>query len=301
MSATFWPLSSGPLYVEDEGRGMPIVCVHGLGGSHLNWRLIAPTLGQIGRTIALDLPGFGYSPPGRESSIDAYVAAVTEVLDRLDRPALLIGNSMGGLVALGTAARSPDLTAGLVLVNPALPLAPGARDIDRETAPRLLVQSIPVVGSRMVARYLDATSAEQQVWDALGVVCAHREQVPRAVLTEGARFAEMRRRQPWTASVHARSARSSGLKLLRRKRLLADVAAIRVPTLVVFGAEDRIIPPSSHRRLRELRPDWSVVELEDRGHCPQIEDPEAVGPLIRDWWLRQPAVSRVAGENAAAG
>jgi pimeloyl-ACP methyl ester carboxylesterase len=299
VPGTFWPLSTGPVYVEDEGQGIPIVCVHGLGGSHLNWRPAAKALGKIGRVIALDLPGFGYSPPGRRSTIGAYVDTVTELIAGLGRPALLIGNSMGGVVALETAYRAPQLIEGLVLINPALPLAPGARDIDRETAPRLLIQSIPVVGTRMVARYLEGTTPEVQVWDALGVVCANRDRVPMTVLTEGTRFAAMRRRQPWTAATHARSARSTALRLFRRRHMLDQLAAVQPPTLVIFGAKDRIIPPSSHRRVRELRPDWTVLEIKDCGHCPQIEDPEMTADLIRTWWDESGA--KVPEGNAAAG
>src|SRR2546430_1919938 len=109
----------GPVHYADfGGTGPTLVLVHGLGGSHVNWLAVAPALARGARVLALDLAGFGRTPLG-ERSADVHANRV--LLDRfLDAvaaaPAILIGNSMGGLLAMLEAARAPERVAGLVLV-----------------------------------------------------------------------------------------------------------------------------------------------------------------------------------------
>src|SRR3712207_1763337 len=116
----------GPVHYVDYGGdedGPTVVLVHGLGGSHLNWDLLAPLLTPHARVHALDLPGFGLSEPGRRV---ATVRNNVAVLDRFLRevtgaPVVLVGNSMGGMIAILEAARAPARVSGLVLVDPAVP------------------------------------------------------------------------------------------------------------------------------------------------------------------------------------
>ena len=112
---------SGPASSQDE---TPIVFVHGLGGSHLNWCLIGSQLAAGRRVVALDLHGFGLTPGTRGTSTVRRNAAL---LDRFVReitgtPVILAGNSMGGLISILQAATAPDTVQGLVLIDPALPL-----------------------------------------------------------------------------------------------------------------------------------------------------------------------------------
>src|SRR5207249_2847631 len=109
----------GPIHYADfGGTGPTLVLVHGLGGSHVNWLAVAPVLARRARVLAVDLAGFGRTPLG-ERSADVHANRV--LLDRfLDAvaagPAVLVGNSMGGLVAMMEAALAPERVAGLVLV-----------------------------------------------------------------------------------------------------------------------------------------------------------------------------------------
>ena len=101
----------GPIYVADFGGDGPVMLlVHGLGGSHLNWMSVAPQLAAHHRVYALDLPGFGRSPlAGRRSTIAANVDLLTRAITRLSRDRIvLMGNSMGGLLSIGAAARHPE-------------------------------------------------------------------------------------------------------------------------------------------------------------------------------------------------
>src|SRR5262252_687033 len=104
------------------------VLIHGLGGSHLSWLQVAPGLSGLGRVVALDLPGFGRSPAaGRGTrvmdsrrSLARFVGAVAT------GRVILVGNSMGGLIAMTEAAVEPDRTAGLVLTASVYPWARGS-------------------------------------------------------------------------------------------------------------------------------------------------------------------------------
>ncbi len=116
----------GPVHVADYGGpddAPMLVGVHGLGGSHLNWSAVAPYLTDRYRLVAVDLLGHGRTPAaGRNPDVAGHVAMLDGTLAHLsDRPVVLMGNSLGGLVSALCAAGSPERVAGLVLVDPALP------------------------------------------------------------------------------------------------------------------------------------------------------------------------------------
>ena len=116
----------GPVHYVDFGGpddGPAVVLVHGLGGSHLNWDLFAPLLNPHARVWALDLPGFGRSEPGgRQVSVPANVAVLDRFLaEVVGEPAVLVGNSMGGMISILAAGERPDAVTGLVLLDPAIP------------------------------------------------------------------------------------------------------------------------------------------------------------------------------------
>src|ERR1700744_1974702 len=140
---------AGPVHWVDFGGppGVPpIVMVHGLGGSHLNWVRIAGPLAERNRVIAIDLPGFGFSPAaGRKTSIEAN----TQVLDRfinetLGSPVILMGNSMGGAITILESAASPQPLAAVVVADPALPRP--AEVPDPQVAAQFLMSAFPGVG-----------------------------------------------------------------------------------------------------------------------------------------------------------
>ena len=143
----------GPVHYIDFGGpddGRTVVLVHGLGGSHLNWDLLAPLLRPHARVLAIDLPGFGRSEPGgRRASVQANVEVlhrfVTEVAGT---PAVLVGNSMGGMISIFTAARTPESVSGLVLLDAAVPGPRGKPD--PLVAASFALYAIPMVGERVM-------------------------------------------------------------------------------------------------------------------------------------------------------
>ena len=121
------------LNVISRGSGPPIVFLHGLGASATTWNAVAETLSDRHLTMAVDLLGHGESPcpdDPEEFSRDAALADLDDVLATLDEPALLVGHSLGGYLALAHAATRPGATTGIVVLN----TGPGFRDPEKREA-----------------------------------------------------------------------------------------------------------------------------------------------------------------------
>src|SRR3712207_1667082 len=144
----------GPVHYVDFGgpeAGPTVVLVHGLGGSHLNWDLFAPLIRDRARVLALDLPGFGRSEPGgRRTTVHDNVRVLDRFLTEVaGTPAVLVGNSMGGMISILQTAGSPRTVNGLVLLDAAVP-GP-RRALDPVVAAMFALYAIPMVGERFLA------------------------------------------------------------------------------------------------------------------------------------------------------
>lgn len=156
----------GPVHYIDFGgpaRGPTFVLVHGLGGSHLNWCLLAQRLIPHGRVVALDLAGFGLTnPDGRATTVRANTALLDRFLAAIvGEPVILIGNSMGGAIAILQAAEHPDSVSGLVLIAPALPIAIAALPDPLVTA-TFAGYALPMVGEWFMAKTRARFSPHEQ-------------------------------------------------------------------------------------------------------------------------------------------
>lgn len=266
----------GPVHYADfGGDGPPIVLVHGLGGSHVNWMRVGAALAELGRVVALDLAGFGRTPPDRRAPS---VVANRVLLDRflaevVGAPALLVGNSMGGVVALLEAARRPRRVRGLVLVDPALPPTADGRP-DPRFALRGLLMLAPVVGDVIQRARVERTSPEERVGEILRLVCTDPARIPSDVVEAHVALVRDRDLMPWSVGAHLEAARSLVLPLTPPV-FARTVATVHVPTLLVHGVEDRLVPVASARRLAGWRQDWGYAELPDVGHTPMLETPDA--------------------------
>ncbi|UYM25120.1 alpha/beta hydrolase [Streptomyces albus] len=144
----------------------PALYVHGLGGSSQNWSALMPLLADTVDGEALDLPGFGDSPPPDDGdySVTAHARAVIRHLDAAGRgPVHLIGNSLGGAVSTRVAAARPDLVRTLTLVSPALP----ELRIQRSAVPTGLL-ALPGMGA-LLGRLARDLTAEQRTRGVLGL------------------------------------------------------------------------------------------------------------------------------------
>jgi pimeloyl-ACP methyl ester carboxylesterase len=289
---------AGPAHVADfGGSGPPMILVHGLGGSHLNWTRVGPLLAERARVLAPDLPGFGRTrPAGRSTG----VLANSRFLGRFVRevaggPAIVVGNSMGGLIGILAAANHPAEVAGLVLLDPALPLAPGAPR-DRQVMTVFSAYMVPGIGELFVRRRLAARGAEGLVRDTFELSCVDPSRVPQEVVDAHVQMVRERTRMPWANQSVLRAARSLVRVILRRRRFRDLLATIEAPTLLLQGEADRLVQLASARIVSRVRPDWTFRTLPDVGHIPHLEDPEAT---VREIWRWLDGPGRGAWEAAA--
>jgi pimeloyl-ACP methyl ester carboxylesterase len=276
----------GPVhYVDHGGTGRPMVLVHGLGGSYLNWMLIGPLLAADHRVLAVDLAGFGLTPPAGRGTT---VAANRDLLDDFcravapDIPVILVGNSMGGLIVMMEAAANPERVAATVLIDPALPMA-DLHTMNRFTFQRLVVPMVPGVGEAAMRLYFATTTPEEQVEETLRTITADPSVVPAEARAASVELQRLRRGMEWSVSAFLAAARSTGIAIARRSAFRAMIHRITAPTLVIHGTQDRIVSPGSARWLVAQRPDWELRMFSGLGHVPMIERPEGVAETMRRW------------------
>jgi pimeloyl-ACP methyl ester carboxylesterase len=293
---------NGPINVADFGGDGPVLLlVHGLGGSHLNWLSVAPTLAEQHRVYALDLPGFGRSPlAGRRSSIAANVDLLTRVIAKLSAgPIVLMGNSMGGLLCIGVAALHPNLVEYLVLVDPAVPAPNGPQlRLDRVSRAFLAAAFMPRWGARRLGRAVAALGPESLVYETLRLCSSDPSRIEQAVIDahialEAERLAQL----GWQDSFYSATRSLVGVLALKR-RVLRWVREVVAPTLLLQGRDDRLVPVASARAIASLRPDWEYHEFAGTGHVPMLEVPREFLEVTGEWLSRRE--SRPVAEQAAA-
>ncbi len=155
----------------DSGNGgARVLLVHGLGGHTISWEPSAPGLAErLHATVtAVDLPGFGLTriPRGRRATLGTHGRVLRALLQQWG-PAAVAGNSMGGALGIGLAARHPDLVRALVLVDPALP-RPAMNPAQWTVMARLAPMLLPVVGSQFLAARGRLLGPERLVDDTMG-------------------------------------------------------------------------------------------------------------------------------------
>ncbi|CAL9305554.1 MULTISPECIES: alpha/beta hydrolase [unclassified Streptomyces] len=259
----------------------PALYVHGLGGSSQNWSALMPLLEDVLDGEAVDLPGFGDSPPPDDGnySVTGHARAVIRLLDAGSRgPVHLIGNSLGGAVATRVAAVRPDLVRTLTLVSPALPELRAQR-----TAWPTGLLAVPGV-ARMFARLTKDWTPEQRVRGVLALCYGD----PGRVTDEGLRAAveEMERRLklPYFWDAMARSARGivDAYTLGGQHNLWRQAERVLAPTLLVYGGRDRLVSYRMARKAALSFRDARLLTLPDAGHVAMMEYPEAVARAVRE-------------------
>jgi pimeloyl-ACP methyl ester carboxylesterase len=249
------------------GEGEPILFVHGLAGCWCNWLENLPHFGRTHRAIALDLPGFGHSPmPSWPIDIPAYGRLVHDFCEKLgiDRAAALVGNSMGGFVSTEAVVERPSRFDKLVLVSAAgisFAAAQGRRDA---ALLRMFEATIPpLAGPRRT--WLARPRGRQM---AFGNIFNYPNRVRPELLQE--QIDPSIRSPAFPDSARAIAGYDT------RHRL----PEIEVPTLIVWGLKDRIVPVEAAIGYHRLIPESRLELFERTGHVPQMERPARFNQLL---------------------
>ncbi|MFJ8025044.1 alpha/beta fold hydrolase [Streptomyces sp. NPDC096311] len=277
----------------------PALYVHGLGGSSQNWSALMPLLDGLVDSEALDLPGFGDSPPPDDGnySVTGHARAVIRYLDAAERgPVHLFGNSLGGAVATRVAAVRPDLVETLTLISPALPEIRAQR-----TAWPTALLSVPGV-ARLFTRLTKDWSAEQRVRGVMALCYGD----PGMVTPEGFRDAveEMERRLalPYFWDAMARSSRGlvNAYTLGGQHGLWRQAERVLAPTLLVYGGRDQLVAYRMARRAARAFRDSRLLSLPDAGHVAMMEYPETVASAFRELLAETGELASPAGADAGS-
>lgn len=239
---------------------VPIVLLHGLGGTQAIWRPIVEPLRELGAVITLDLPGFGRSADASEWTLSNAADSIVDTLDELAiERCVLVGHSLGGGVAIRTATTHPDRVASLVLVSPAGFAGTGDGVVSSRleaihAAWRLIVR----VGSSHLLR-------SDAVRDRIFAPLVHDTSVIGA--REAAELARGSARG--RGSVAARAA-------ILAVNLRPELPSITQPTELVWGRQDRIVPFRYASLVARAIPNAHGHWLDGVGHMPMWERPQAV-------------------------
>ena len=274
-----------PLHVaatEPDRAGLPpAVFVHGLGGSTQNWEQLMDRLAGDVDGHAVDLPGFGQSPPPDDAdlSVGAHMRAVVDYLELAGRgPVHLFGNSLGGAVATRLAALRPDLVRTLTLISPALPELPP----QRTALPTglLAVPGVPAAFGKLTR----GQPVEQQT-EALLDLCYGD---PGLIDADRRRemVAEYRRRMalPYTMDVLARTARGIVRAYTERgpQSLWRQAERVTAPVLLVYGLRDKLVSYRMARRAGQAFRDSRLLVIPEAGHVAMMEYPDLVAAQFRE-------------------
>ncbi|MFR9798455.1 alpha/beta fold hydrolase [Streptomyces sp. MS06] len=272
--------------------------IHGLGGSSQNWSSLMALLDGVVACEAVDLPGFGDSPPPDDGdySVTGHARAVIRYLESARRgPVHLFGNSLGGAVSTRIAALRPDLVRTLTLVSPALP----ELRVQRTAVPTALL-GLPGAAP-LFTRLTREWTAEQRVRGVLGLCYGDPGLVTPEAFRHAVEELERRLRLPYFWDAMTRSARGlvNAYTLGGQHGLWRQAERVLTPTLLVYGGRDRLVGFRMAQRAARAFRGSRLLTLPDAGHVAMMEYPEAVAEAFRQL-LADTEPARPAGPESAA-
>lgn len=283
--------------------GLPAALfVHGLGGSSQNWSSLMAELDGVVDGEAVDLPGFGDSPPPDDGnySVTGHARAVIRYLDACGRgPVHLFGNSLGGAVATRVAAVRPDLVRTLTLISPALP----ELRIQRTAVPTGLL-GVPGIAA-LFTRLTREWTAEQRVRGVLGLCYGDPGQVSPEAFRHAVDELERRLQLPYFWDAMARSARGivDAYTLGGQHGLWRQAERVLAPTLLIYGGRDQLVGFRMARKAARAFRDNRLLTLPEAGHVAMMEYPQVVAAAFRELLAeaREPGGAPDIGSAADAG
>jgi len=245
------------IHYQEKGAGTPLVLIHGYTSSTYSWKDVFEPLARTFHVIAIDLKGFGFSgKPDGDYTRRAQALLVAHLLEHLNiEKAWLCGNSMGGEVALNVALANPQRVAGLILIDSAGVEVPGSGSL----APGYLL--VPGIGRMLIALSLTSDKLVRQglaksFYDQAKVTDDRVTNYYRPLQTRGGQLAALRARTQFSMFP-----------------VEPNLGQINVPTLILWGAQDALIPLAAGTKMSKLIKNSELVVFDNCGHLPQEEMP----------------------------
>ena len=261
--STFIDIDGMQVHLRDQGPHnelTPIVLIHGTSASLHTWDGWTEVLAEQRRVIRFDLPAFGLTGPAPDNDYSArrYADFTIKVMDALGvERAVLAGNSLGGQIAMETALQSPARVSGLVLVDS------GGYPFEAQSMPiGFRIAQIPAFAplmNRLLPRNMIVSSVESVYGDPSKITPELVDRYYELTLREGNRAALVERFRQTSARDDAR----------------ARAKTISVPTLIIWGGRDRLIPPHIGEQMHEDIGGSELARFAELGHVPHEEDPAA--------------------------
>jgi len=249
------------------GKGEPLLLLHGLGASSYSWRFAVPEFARDYEVFVPDFPGFGRSekPWDFDYSIAGLHAWLMTLMDQLGlKRARMAGNSMGGVIALWTAAERPERVERMALFGtPAYP----------ENRPQILWPlSWPVIGRLYEAAMGDATLR----W-IVKTTFVDQTKITEEMIAEYGEPLKTAHGRRAVAEFIRHAIPADHLERVKRYKHMTT------PTLVLVGEADRMVGPKGAERLARDLPNAKYVCLDRCGHAPQEDAPERVNAILREF------------------
>lgn len=246
------------LSFEQIGEGIPIILLHGYPLNCSIWKGVVPFLQDISNVVLPDLRGHGNSPvPDGEYAMETMAGDVTALMDHLKiEKAIIAGHSMGGYVSLALARYFPERLLGLGLIGTqAIPDTPERSQARLETIELIKLQGTGVVTDSMINRFTQERKLDKEL-----------ERI--------------------IAGTKAQGLIGTLQGIAKREDATPWLASITVPTLILSGKMDVIIPREKAQEMADLIPHSWWIEIPHAGHMPMMEDPQTSGIALRSLVLK---------------
>lgn len=260
-------------YLTAGNDGVPLVMLHGVGDSAVDWAWVLPMLGTKYRVIAPDLPGCGDSDkPKREYTLEFLTQFLVDFLNTLQiERAVLIGNSLGGLITFRYAVSNPQQVAALVLVDP--------MGFSQVVNPLLSNLTLPIFGEAAINWSKTPLGAKQRAWARAALLFANPFKAPAEWLAEQERMALLPGFLEATLSI----LRSQVYALGQQQVVLGSLSELQMPTQVIWGVNDLVLPSfqATDGAKRLVKGKQTLIPAS--GHLPQTERPESFTNAVNEF------------------
>ena len=248
------------IHYQEKGTGVPLVLIHGYTSSIYTWKDVLDPLAAKYHVIAVDLKGFGFSEkPSGDYTRRAQGELVAHLLDYLKiEKAWIAGNSMGGEVVLNVALNHPDKVLGMILIDSA-----GIQSVGHSSLAPWYLQT-PIVGRVLTALFL---TSDKLVRRGLKKSFFDDSKIDEDRVRYY--YEPLKTRAGQLAAIEARNQ-------FDQYPIENDLGSINLPTLIIWGADDEVIPIEAGRRMNSLITGSKFVIFDQCGHVPQEEMPERV-------------------------